>query len=548
VAFLRNLILSFIPEGLEGDHRFRAMLLAILMATLAVVGAIYNGFYFRAGNPIGGWAIIAQVVVLVAMLFHLKRTGLIARTLHIAVAGFMLMMAAITLSSGGALYSATPWAAVPTMWATLVVGLSAGRLWFLISIGFFILTFLAQQFGVSFPDLISDDPADAFWVSLLDFLHYMGCVLFYGVVTLVFDLINRQAMNEAAHSLDRAREASERAEAQNRYLAESVERILEEMHALANGNLTARLEVAEQDEIGRLCEGFNTAVARVHETIREVAEAVGVTVDSSEQIAAATDQLASGARQQTESVQALSSAINEIVTALEHNAQSAANGSDAARQNGEVARQGGEVVHETIDKIEQIAGVVDQSARSISRLASSSRAIGEIVSVIQDVASRTNLLALNASIEAASAGEVGRGFNIIAGEVKDLANQTASATEKITRMIESVQEETDGVIRDMEEGLRRVDEGKQLAGQAGTALEEIVASSRGLIDLVTEIARACEDQAGQSMRFLEQIQAVNEITESSASEIQGIADSTGNLEGLTERLRSRLGRFTYQAG
>ncbi|MDJ0839408.1 MAG: methyl-accepting chemotaxis protein [Acidobacteriota bacterium] len=546
MVFIKNLILSFVPDSLEGDRLLRGRLLAIFMSLLAVVGALYNGFYFRVGSWVGGSAIVAEIFVLIALLFYLKRTAALETCVHWAAGSFTLMMVAITLSNGGASYSATPWAAVPTLFATLILGSGPGRMWFGISMVFFISTYIAGQLGVVFPNLTSTDPADTFWVGLLDFLHFMGCVLYYAVVTFVFDHINRQAMLEAKNALQKAEEASETAECQTRYLAENVERILLEMRALAEGNLTTSLTIEKEDEIGRLCEGFNQAVSRVRTTIAEVADAVNVTVNSSEQIATAAGTLSSGTERQTNSVAEISHAVSEMVTSISGNAESAAHSSQAARQNGEVAREGGKVVQNTVTKIEEIAEVVNNSARSISNLASSSKEIGDIVGVIQDIAGKTNLLALNATIEAASAGDAGRGFNIIATEVKALAGQTSQATKQISEVIETVQDEIQNVISGMQEGLSRVTEGKELAGRAGQALQEIVTSSEDLIGLVEQIAEACERQSEQSRLFLERIHNVREVTEESAGEIRGIADSTGKLGGLTERLREQLGRFIYE--
>lgn len=544
---LKNFLFSFVPQGLTGGQVFRAQILVVFMFLLSLVGLAYTPFYFYPGNYVGGGFIAFQVLLFWGLMQYLKSSGKVEKTLHLAAGSFTVMMMAITLSSGGSLYSATPWAAVPALFATLVVGSRAGALWFGVGLVFYIGTYIVGALGVPIPYLFTDDPDKLFWVRLLDFLHYIGCALYYVVVAFVFDYINTLAQNEAGRSLKKAEQASELAEQQARYLGENVERILIKMRKLANGNLTTQLEIIEEDEIGRLCEGFNIAVGRVRETISEVAGAVAVTVRSSEHISNAAGQLTTGTERQNDAVIELSSDVEQLVGSIAQNAESAAVSSHAARKNGDVAEMGGRIVARTVDKIEQIAEVVLQSARSIEALAHSSKEIGEIVRVIQDIAGRTNLLALNASIEAASAGDAGRGFNVIAMEVKDLAEQTGRSTQQISDVIATVQSEIKRVTDDMGEGMKRVEEGKQLAGQAGGALDEIVTSSSDLMQLVEAIAKACEDQSEQSQRFLDRIASVKDVTNQSVTEIRGIADSTNTLEGLTERLQEQLSRFEYQA-
>lgn len=495
------------------------------------------------GNYIGGFAILAEVVTVWWLPFYFRSTEKLKKTAHYFALSYSIMMAIITFSSGGSNYSANPWWAICPVFMTLIVGEKAGRIWLFVALGALTLAFGAELLNISIPNLISQAPEDEEWRHLLVWFHYFGCVLLLALTAKTFDFINDRAFIHAHASLKQAREASQEAKNINAYLHESVDRILIEMQDLASGDLTAQLEILDEDEIGRLCTGFNRAVGHMHDAVQEVTEAVEVTVGSSEQIASAAGQLSRSAERQKDEVLEISVSVKDLVNSISTNAKGARHSSEAARDNGNIAREGSRVVGETVRKIEEIAEVVNQSARAISKLAVSSTEIGAIVSVIQDIANKTNLLALNATIEAAHAGEAGKGFGVIAEEVKDLAYQTAQATEQITRMIQNVQEETQGVISNMEVGSEQVQQGKSLAGQAGSALNQILDSSENLTELVQDIAISCEEQSQQSEFFFQRIETMKQLTNESVVDIKNISSSANKLEQLTERLSLKLSHF-----
>jgi methyl-accepting chemotaxis protein len=191
----------------------------------------------------------------------------------------------------------------------------------------------------------------------------------------------------------------------------------------------------------------------------------------------------------------------------------------------------------------RIASVVNQSAQTVRALGKSSDQIGEIIGVIDDIADQTNLLALNAAIEAARAGEQGRGFAVVADEVRKLAERTTKATKEIAGMIKQIQSETIGAVSAMEEGTKEVENGKMLADKAGISLREIVDVSQKVTDMVAQIAAASEQQSSASEQISKNVEAISSVTGQTASGTQQIARAAEDLNRLTENLQQLVGRF-----
>jgi len=204
-------------------------------------------------------------------------------------------------------------------------------------------------------------------------------------------------------------------------------------------------------------------------------------------------------------------------------------------------------VEETVAGMRKIAVVVGKSAETVKELGKSSDQIGEIVTVIDDIADQTNLLALNAAIEAARAGEQGRGFAVVADEVRKLAERTTKATKEIAGMIKKIQADTAGAVSSMQEGTRQVDQGIAMADKAGNSLKEIVQVSQKVTDMVMQIAAASEQQSSASEQISQNVEAISTVTGQTASSTQQIARAAEDLNSLTDNLQQLVGHFRLSA-
>ncbi|MFQ5569917.1 MAG: methyl-accepting chemotaxis protein [Rhodothermales bacterium] len=358
------------------------------------------------------------------------------------------------------------------------------------------------------------------------------------------EAILKQLAELAATSVS-GRQAREQRKAQRLYLTRSVDHMLTEIERFAEGDLSVHLNAERDDEIGRLYDGFNKAIANIRTLMGQVRETVEMTTAAATQIGSATEQLAAGSQEQSAQAGEVAAAVEEMARTIVENASNASHTADVAGRSGKVAREGGEIVQQTLEKIGQIAEVVGASAETVERLGDSSQEIGEIVKVINEIADQTNLLALNAAIEAARAGEQGRGFAVVADEVRKLAERTTTATQQIAEMIKTVQVETGEAVQSMQDGRQKVEEGRALADRAGGVLHRIVEEAEGVVDMVSQIAVASEQQSATSEQISRSVESISTVSNESARGVTEIARSTDDLNRMTDELRTLVTRFRF---
>jgi methyl-accepting chemotaxis protein len=253
--------------------------------------------------------------------------------------------------------------------------------------------------------------------------------------------------------------------------------------------------------------------------------------------------MAAGSQEQSSQAGEVATAVGQMTATILETSKNADNATAAAKNAGNIAKEGGKVVDETVKGMIRIADVVKKSAETVQALGKSSDQIGEIVQVIDDIADQTNLLALNAAIEAARAGEQGRGFAVVADEVRKLAERTTKATKEIAGMIKQIQKDTGDAVVSMQQGTVEVENGKQLADKAGKSLKEIIHGSDEVVDIITQVATASQEQSAAAEQISQNIEAISNVTHESATGIQQIARASEDLNRLTSDLQNLVSNF-----
>lgn len=332
-------------------------------------------------------------------------------------------------------------------------------------------------------------------------------------------------------------------ESQKKYLEHSVEKLLGSMDKFADGDLTIRLQKEKDDAIGRLFSGFNQVVENISNIIIKLTEAVQATASASSEISASADQMAAGSSEQTSQVIEVASAVEQMTSTIIENTKNISLAAEKSKEAGRIAKQGGEIVAETVNGMNKIANVVAVAGTTVDELGKSSDQIGEIIQVIEDIADQTNLLALNAAIEAARAGEQGRGFAVVADEVRKLAERTTKATREIGEKIKKIQTDTKDAVESMDKGREEVEQGKNLASQAGLALQEIIVASTELFNLVSHVATASDEQSSTAEAISRSISGMSNVIHESSTGTQQVALAAEDLNQMTENLQNIIETF-----
>ncbi len=309
------------------------------------------------------------------------------------------------------------------------------------------------------------------------------------------------------------------------------------------GDLTKRVPVNGQDEIATVGQSFNTFVEKLHGTVSKVAHVTDRVAAASAELAATAEEMSRGSESLTSRSVQTSSSVEEMNATVNEVAQNSSKAANMAQDTVTTAQNSRSVVEETVTGMSHIAESVAHSASLIETLGKSSDQIGEIVRVIQDIADQTNLLALNAAIEAARAGEQGRGFAVVADEVRKLAERTTKATKEIGDMIRQIQQDTKGAVQSMQEGTNKVTGGVTLVNKMGDALSTIVQRVNETAEMIRQIAVASEEQSVATQQIAGDVENVAKVSKEAAGSAAESAKACHDLSQMTAELQSIVTGF-----
>ncbi|NRB37787.1 MAG: type IV pili methyl-accepting chemotaxis transducer N-terminal domain-containing protein [Pseudomonadales bacterium] len=357
----------------------------------------------------------------------------------------------------------------------------------------------------------------------------LALVLFGGLIGVQIFLNTRTRLAETGATNERNQQA--------------ILRLLDELADLADGDLTATATVTE-DFTGAIADSINFTIDQLRILVSQINDTALRVSNAAEETQSTALHLAEASEHQAQEIAGASAAVNEMAVTIDQVSANAAESTQVAERSVKIANRGAEVVQNTINGMDTIREQIQDTAKRIKRLGESSQEIGDIVSLINDIADQTNILALNAAIQASMAGDAGRGFAVVADEVQRLAERSSAATKQIEALVKTIQSDTNEAVISMEQTTAEVVRGARLAQDAGMALEEIEKVSQELADLIQNISNAARQQAASAGHISNTMNVIQEITQQTNAGTTATARSIGNLADMATELRNSVAGFT----
>jgi twitching motility protein PilJ len=366
-------------------------------------------------------------------------------------------------------------------------------------------------------------------------LYFAGAVLFALLALCCLFLLGRVF-------LDDARRRARQSELENQRNQEAILRLLDEMSKVADGDLTVQAKVTE-DVTGAIADSINFTIEQVRGLVSGITRAANQVTHATGNAQKIATQLLAATQKQSTEIQSTGQSVLQIAQSINRVSDNATQSAKVAQNSLSAAEKGSQAVQNAIRGMDEIREQIQETSKRIKRLGESSQEIGEIVQLITGITEQTNVLALNAAIQAASAGEAGRGFAVVAEEVQRLAERSAEATKHITEIVKSIQQDTQNTVEAMERSTQGVVEGARVADEAGQALHEIEAVSTRLAELIGAISNATQEQAKSAAKVATSMKGILDITQLTTAGTQKTAQSASELITLATELKSSVSGF-----
>ncbi len=329
-----------------------------------------------------------------------------------------------------------------------------------------------------------------------------------------------------------------------RWVTRPLGEVVGAMRRIAGGDLTVTVDQRSNDEVGQLLQATNTMVKDMRATLGDIQTAAFQLAESAGHLSGSAMQVATQSGMQSDAASTMAASVEEMNANIIHVAENASRANTDSVESGRVSSQGAEVIGQAVDSMTRIADTVRTASTAVTTLGQESKAISAIVSVIREIAEQTNLLALNAAIEAARAGEQGRGFAVVADEVRKLAERTSASTQEIGTLIGRILHGTEDAVTSMNSGVNQVEEGMVYAEHAGTSIANIRESASQVTVAVTSISHALEEQTVAIAEIARNVDKIAGMADESSVLAKQSAEHAGDLEKLAESLRARVAHFT----
>ena len=372
--------------------------------------------------------------------------------------------------------------------------------------------------------------------------RYQGMIAAAVVLILVFLALGKTYLDDARARELEAERQRQRLEEENARTQQAIMQLLNEISDLADGDLTIRATVTE-DITGAIADSVNYAIEELASLVRRINDTAERITDSTEEARRISGELLEAAQTQTEKIEEADGIVQDMAHALHETAASAEGAAASAGRSLEASAKGAQAVNETIEGMNRIRDQIQETAKRIKRLGESSQEIGEIVELISDITDQTNVLALNAAIQAAAAGEAGRGFTVVAEEVQRLAERSAEATKQIAAIVKTIQADTQDAVGSMEAATREVVAGTALSDSAGAALEEISQVAKETATRITQIAHDIQAQAERGAQVSALMREILAITQQTREGTERTVQSVESLAELAADLRGSVAGF-----